>query len=67
MTKRKQKTPAPIDIPLGDVTKELENHKNRMFGLIDDPKFRSFWTMMGGTTEQLESGREEIEKWKVKK
>lgn len=57
---------APIELKKEDVIKALDDHKTRMFGLVDDPKFRDFWTMMGGTPEQLDGAKEEMKKWEVK-
>jgi hypothetical protein len=55
---------SPIHLDADVAIKALEDHKTQMFGLVNDPKFRDFWTMMGGTTEQLDSAKVELEKRK---
>jgi hypothetical protein len=57
---------APIKLKTSDVAKALDDQKNHILGLVDDPKFREFWTMMGGTPEFLDEQKEEVKNWKVK-
>lgn len=56
----------PIHVDKNDVAGALEDHKSSILGLIDDPRFRSFWEMMGGEPEFLDEKKVEVEKWEVK-
>lgn len=56
----------PIQLDANVAIQALEDHKTRMLGVVDDPRFRAFWGMMGGTTEYLDSAKEDMKKWKVK-
>lgn len=57
---------SPIHLDKNAVAQAVEDHKSSILELIDDPKFRSFWEMMGGEPEFLDEKKVEVEKWEVK-